>query len=163
MVVKSGDPIRLAHLDIGYLGFFLGLRVNEMVRQGMESRRFKGVRDSHGYLIQHLLEYDRSITELARGMEISQQAVSKTVAELITLQIVETVPAADRRSKRIRLSARGRECVRIARMMRVQIERRLRKAVGRRSYGHAKENLVECLNLLGGVDRIQSRRVRQPD
>jgi len=85
MVVKATSRVDIQDLDIAYLGLFLGLRVNELVRQRMERAGFAGVRDSHGYLIQHLIESDRSITELARRIDITQQAVSKTVRELTSL------------------------------------------------------------------------------
>jgi hypothetical protein len=94
-------------LDLAYLALFFGLRVNELVMQRMAGAGFRGVRESHGYLMQHLIEADRSITELARRMHVTQQAASKAVAELIGLRILEAAPAKDRRSKSIRLSERG--------------------------------------------------------
>ena len=70
--MKCKRPIEISQLDIAYLGFFLGLRVNELVRLRMERAGFKRVRDSYGYLIQHLIQSDRSVTELAERMEITQ-------------------------------------------------------------------------------------------
>jgi len=163
MVVKATNPVDIQHLDIAYLGFFLGLRVNELIRQRMERAGFAGVRDSHGYLIQHLMESDRSITELARRMGITQQAVSKTIAELASLGVLEASPAKDRRSKRVRLSRKGWECVRFGRRVRKQMEKRLTSAAGKRKYVQAKATLVRCLHILGGLRAIKSRRVRQRD
>jgi len=82
MVVRStpaGDHARvdLARLDIAYLGFFLGLRVNELVLEKGAAAGFRVMRESHGYVVQHLIESERSITELARRMNVSQQAASK--------------------------------------------------------------------------------------
>src|SRR5579862_2347352 len=120
MVVKS-SRVDFSALDLGHLGFFLGLRVNELVMKKMTAAGFKSVRESHGYLIQHLIESERTITELARRMEVSQQAASKSVAELIRLGVLDAVPAADRRAKRIRLSQHGWKCVRTARQLRSRI------------------------------------------
>jgi len=149
-------------LDLGYLGLFLGLRINEMVRERGTAHGFPDMRDSHGYVIQHLIESDRTITDLARRAEVSQQAISKTVAELVRRGFVESVPAADRRVRRIRLSARGREAVTLTRKVRRRIDERLQRQVGAVEYQRAKTVLLNCLRLLGGVQRIRTRRIRAP-
>ena len=149
-------------LGLGHLGLFLALRVNDLVRGRAAAAGFRRVRDSHGYLIQHLVESDRSITELAARMEVSQQAASKMVAELVALGLVESARGSDRRARRIRLSARGWRAVRLARRARGEVERRLRNAVGARRYRSAQRTLTACLEMLGGMDRVATRRVRAP-
>ena len=161
MVVKTSFDLR--HLDLAYLGFFLGLRVNELVRQQMEEAGFSGLRQSHGYLVQHLIESDRSVTELARRMGVTQQAVSKNVAELVALGMLETTRARDRRSKRVRLSPKGWKSVECARRIRKQWENPLIRAAGKRDYGRAKATLLKCLEGLGGTQAIRSRMIRRPD
>ena len=161
MVVKTRRELPSA-LDLAYLAFFLGLRVNELVMGRMTTAGFKGVRESHGYLIQHLIESERSITDLAKRMDVTQQAASKVVAELIGLGILEAAPAKDRRAKRIRLSQRGWDCVRLGRRARAQIDRRLVNAAGTKNYAMARSILVTYLRMLGGMDKIRSRRVRAP-
>src|SRR5262245_13866240 len=94
MVVDSRIGRRSAdhlppHLDLAHLAFFLGLRVNELVLERGRKAGYRGLRESHGFVIQHLIDGDRSITELGRRMEVSQQAASKAVAELVTLGYVE--------------------------------------------------------------------------
>lgn len=160
MVVKSS--ITPSKLDLGHLALFTGQRINELVIAQMVKAGFKNVRESHGYLIQHLIESERSITELARRMEVTQQAVSKSVAELVRFGILEVATAKDRRAKRIRLSLRGWQSVRQARKTRSQIDMRLAKALGNNEYRRAKTALLTCLDALGGVERIRSRRVRAP-
>ena len=162
MVVKSrqGDPERL---DLGYLALFLGMRVNRLVEERLQAAAYRGVRESHGYLIQHLIEAERSITELAGRMRVTQQAVSKAVAELADLGMLEVLPGADRRSRIVRLSARGRQIVRDARRMRRQIERQLIRAAGAAPYEAARRTLSRCLEALGGMDQIRSRRVPPPE
>ena len=167
MVVKSRGgqpaPVVPAGLDLGYLALFLGLRFNELVASQLASDGFGDIRESHGYVIQHLIDQDRTITELAGRMEVTQQAASKVVAELIKLGAIETSVAAvkhDRRTKRIRLSRRGWRAVKLARRVRAQIEKRLVKAVGVTRYDEAKRVLLRGLDELGGMERIQSRRIR---
>jgi len=161
MVVKSSSAI-LQQLDLAYLAFFLGLRVNEMVIDRTLKAGFTGIRESHGYVIQHLVESERTITELAKRMDITQQAASKIVAELIGLGVLEALPAKDKRAKRIRLSQEGWRCVRLGRRARTRIDKLLVRAAGRKRYENAKSTLLTCLRALGGVERIRSRRIRAP-
>src|SRR2546422_3321055 len=103
MVVRS-NRVLPALLDLGYLGLFLGLRVNELVVDRMIAAGFRRVRMSHGFVIQHLIEADRSITELAARMEVSQQAASKVVAELVRLGLLEVSAGEDRRRQAVPVS-----------------------------------------------------------
>ena len=166
MVVKSTDVDRarvdLTRLDLAYLGFFLGLRVNELVLEKGVAAGFRGMRESHGYVVQHLIESDRSITELARRMNVSQQAASKSIAELVKHGVVESRPASDRRARRIRLSKRGWDAVRSSRRIRRTIEIRLQRAVGEKPYDDAKATIMACLDALGGLSRVRTRRIRMP-
>jgi DNA-binding MarR family transcriptional regulator len=109
-----------------------------------------------------LIEGGRSITELARRMEVTQQAASKAVAELLRLDVIEAVTGSDRRSKLIRLSKRGWRAVRLARKERVLIERRLIRALGPEKYETARGLLLQSLGETGGIERIKARRIRQP-
>jgi DNA-binding MarR family transcriptional regulator len=161
MVVKA-SPSLPTGLDLGYLSLFLGLRVNQLVMERIRAGDFQQVRESHGYLIQHLIESDRTITELARRMEVTQQAASKAVAELVTLGVLDLIGGSDRREKTVRLSKRGWTLVRLGRRVRCGIERRLISVAGREEYGRAKSVLTACLHALGGTERIRSRRVLPP-
>jgi DNA-binding MarR family transcriptional regulator len=161
MVVNSNST-SLRQLDLAYLALFLGRRVNDVVMERTLKAGFKGVRESHGYVIQHLIESERTITELANRMEITQQAASKIVAELIRLGIVDAIPAKDRRSKRIRLSKKGWYCVQCGRRARTQIDNRLMRAVGTKTHEDTRSSLLTCLRALGGIERIRSRRIRAP-
>jgi len=149
-------------LDLGYLALFLGMRVNQLVKERLQAAGYRGVRESHGYLIQHLIETERSITELAQRMQVTQQAVSKAVAELAHLGVLEVLPGADKRSKIVRLSARGWHIVKESRRIRRQIDRRLIHTAGAAPYGRARRILVQCLEALGGMDPVRSRRIPPP-
>ncbi|PYV79046.1 MAG: MarR family transcriptional regulator [Acidobacteria bacterium] len=184
MVVRSSvNTVILSRLDLPYLGFFLGLRVNELVMEQTWKAGFRGLRDSHGYVIQHLIEGDRTITELANRMDVTQQAASKMIAELVQLGILElvpardrrakwvrlsnrgwrcVVPARDRRAKWVRLSNRGWRCVELGRRSRAKIESRIMRAAGKSKYEMAKLTVLSCLESLGEIERIRSRRIRAP-
>lgn len=165
MVVKRDDVIPA--LGLGYLGQFLGQRINELVLASCKKRGFPEMRISHGYVIQHLVETNRPVartgSELARRMGVTQQAASKAIGELVRLGVVEVKRAADRRAKEVRLSVRGWEGVQCARSVRARLEAKLARHVGERRYSDARKTLRACLELAGGVERIRARRVRQPD
>jgi DNA-binding MarR family transcriptional regulator len=126
----------LRRLDLTQAG---DVHATRTVRGGIQ------VRESYGYVIPHLIESERTITELAKRMEVTQQAASKIVAELIHLGIVEAVPARDRRSKRIRLSQRGWRCVQRRLRTSTHIDNRLMRAVGTKTYEDTKSSLLTCL------------------
>jgi len=159
MVVENLDQ----YLDLGHLALFFGLRVNELVIEQMKAAGFGEARESHGYVIQHLIENERTITQLAERMEVTQQAASKTVAEMVRLGILETASkSGDRRTKLIRLSPRTWEAVSFSREERRKIEKRVVAAIGENSYTKAKQLLARCLRELGALERIESRKVRIP-
>lgn len=153
------DPDRL---DLTHVALFLGLRANELIVQQGKAGGFGDFRESYGFVIQHLIESDRTITELAERMEVTQQAASKVVAEMIARGVLEWKRGDDRRAKWIRLSARGWNGVQFARRARQRIDRRLRTAVGATRYASAKRVILDCLNELGEIERIRTRRIRQP-
>ncbi len=156
MVVKSS-------LDLGHLALFLGLRVNQLVLERLAEAGLTGARESHGYLIQHLIESERSITELAARMEVTQQAASKMVAELMKIEMVEVAASGeDRRAKAVRLSEHGWDVVNQTRGIRKQLHADLARDLGAKDYKRARRILLEALDKLGGLDTILSRRVRAP-
>jgi DNA-binding MarR family transcriptional regulator len=154
--------VELGHLDLAYLAFFLGRRVNELVVQRFIKAGYTNVRETHGYVLQHLIGGERSISDLARRMEVTQQAASKTIAEMAHLGILELTTASDRRAKMVRISERGWESIHFSRRARAQLDRRLRNAIGIERHQQAKDCMVACLAELGGVQRVRSRKVRQP-
>jgi hypothetical protein len=50
----------------------------------------------------------------------------------------------------------------MARRIRRQIESGLIRKIGEESYAAGKSILSTCLEALGGIERIHSRRIRQP-
>ena len=149
-------------LDLGQLAFFFGQLMNEEVLRRLHAAGFDGIRIAHGYLVQHVVETDRAITELAERMGVTQQAASKVVAELTSLGYLEPAPSDDARARRVRLSARGRAMLETSRQIRRKLERTLFRGASPTSVRRAKSLLVTALERLGGTDALRARRVRQP-
>lgn len=151
------DP---AALDLFQLAFFAGMAANTAVRERLAQKGFSGARDSHGFIIQHLLREPQSISELAGQLGITQQAVSKSVAELARNGYVQDVPSADGRVRKLRLSARGKSMVRVTRSRRRELEAELSAQVGKAAYEQAKRVIVAALAQLNALEPIRRRKVR---
>lgn len=159
--MEDGD-VRLESLDLGYLALFVGQRMNEQVLEDLHAAGFEGLRHSHGYVFQHLLGGSRSISELAGLLEVSQQATSKSVAELETLGYVEKTETDDARVRRVALSTRGRASVEKSRALRATLQKRFERQHGAQAVEDARRLLSDVLTSLGGADTVRRRRVRQP-
>lgn len=153
----------MKHLDAGHLATFFGHHFDQAVFEALAKAGFDGVRASHGFVIQRLLEGPQGISAMARELGVTQQAVSKQVAELIDLGLVESAGAAeDGRAREVRLSKRGRLCVATSRRARAQVTARLTKALGGSAMNELHAALSRALDALGGLEAVQRRRVRPP-
>src|SRR5919108_5838781 len=115
-------PVEEPELDLSLAALFAGYALNDEVQRRLHSAGFKGLRFSHGFLVQHLVAGERSVGELAELMGITQQAVSKTVGELETLGYLERrARAADARVRLVTLTRRGREAIETAREARAEV------------------------------------------
>ncbi|HVJ18297.1 MAG TPA: helix-turn-helix domain-containing protein [Polyangiaceae bacterium] len=152
-----------ADLDLGHLAQFVGYAFADAVQRALEAEGFVGLRFSHGFVFQHLIETERSIGELARRMQVTQQAASKAVVELEQLGYVErSVDELDARTRRVGLSARGRAAVEAARRARGQVERKLASKLGARALSVCRADLARMLDELGGAEAVRRRRIVPP-
>jgi len=151
------------NLDVGQLGQFVGLCFDREVLAALERAGFAEVCSSHGYVVQRLLEGPHSVSALARQLGVTQQAVSKQVAEMTALGLVEpAAPGTDARERRVQLSKRGHACVARSRQTRKKVSRRLEAALGVKALADLERTLTRALTALGGMDAVQRRRVRPP-
>jgi DNA-binding MarR family transcriptional regulator len=151
----------LATLDLGYLAQFVGQRINELQLEKLAAGGYGDLRVSHGYVVQHLIGGPRTITELAGLLGVTQQAASKTVAELAELGYVDSAPGEDKRARAITLSPRARAALAVARRFRAGLERRLVARHGA-ALARAKVLLTTVLEDLGGAPAVRARRIREP-
>ena len=91
------------------------------------------LRPSHTNLFPHLDFDGVRITELARRLDISKQAVSQTIAELELMDVVETIPdPADGRARLARFTDKGKlgimQGLGVLRGIEAEIERSIGKA-----------------------------------
>ena len=121
---------------------------------------FGDVRASHGFLFQHLVPGPLPVGELARRMGVSQQAASKSAAELETLGYLERTPdPGDARVRRLGLSARGRAAIVAGRAAREAVSGELAAALGAERVAVLRATLIDALEAAGGIEAVRGRRV----
>jgi DNA-binding MarR family transcriptional regulator len=146
--------------DLASLLTILGDAVSNEVIGALEGT---GLRRRHGYLIQRLLVAPTTATEMATELGISQQAVSKTVKELVSLGHVEmTTDPVDSRRRPARLTHRGLAAVSRARSARQLLEERIRGVLGGDRFDALFVDLQQVLDVLGLSDEVNRRAVPPP-
>lgn len=129
----------------------------------LERAGYPGLRTRHGYVVQRLLAGDRTVTELARSLRVTQQAMSKTVAELERMGYVQRdLDPEDARRKSLSLSARGVEAIGTARELRARLLARVTAEVGASRVADAEVVLRTVLDVLGLAGRVDARNVPVP-
>lgn len=95
----------------------LGLAADLVRRidEGVRSRGFADLRPAHGYAFVRLAPDGATIGELAEHLDVTKQAASQLVDELVRKGYVERHPhPADARAKLIVMTERGWACTRAA-------------------------------------------------
>ena len=99
-------------LDLSLAALFAGWALTDEVTRRLAARGFTGLRFSHGFLVQRLIAAEQPIAAIAQALDVTQQAVSKTVSELEGLGYVRRRPdPRDARVRLVSLTDRGRAAV----------------------------------------------------
>lgn len=146
-------------LDLPTLAALAGAAANQHLLRRLRNDGYAGVRTSHGYVIQNLIDESPTVGELADRLGVTQQAASKTVVEMEALRLVARVPdAADSRVRRVQLTDQGRALLAAGRAARAELERAVGADVG--DLGAARRALVSLLEHTGELAAVTRRRVR---
>jgi DNA-binding MarR family transcriptional regulator len=158
--VTAFDP---AESDLSLAALFAGWAMADALQRRLADDGFPDIRFSDGVVFQHLVGGPRAIGSLAERLGVSQQAASKSVADLERRGYVERVAdPADGRARRAGLTARGRAAIEAGRRGRAAIEAELAAAHGAERVAAARELLVDVLAATGGDAALRARRVRPP-
>ena len=124
---------------------------------------FGDTRFADGVVVQHLVDGPRSITDLAARMGVTQQAASKSVADLEARgYVARRIDPEDRRTRRVSLTERGIAVVAAARRHRAAVDAEVAALVGPRRAAAARRTLLDVVRALGAEPALRSRRVRPP-
>ena len=150
-------------LDVPVLVSLAAGSLQERAREWLDEDGMSGVRPSHGFVFQHLVESSPTIGELAAALGVTQQAASKVVVELEGLGHVERRPdETDSRVRRVSLTESGLEVVTRNRERRAGLERDLVARHGQRAVDATRTVLVSLLEATGGLEQVSHRSVRPP-
>jgi DNA-binding MarR family transcriptional regulator len=140
-----------------------GAATDAFVMRALEGAGFAGLRVRHGYVFQRLLVEPTSITELGAVLGVTQQAMSKTIAELTSLgYVAATVDPADARRRVLSLTPHGIGAVEEARAARRRLESVVEAAVGSERLAATHATLWALLEQLGLSDQVAARAVPDP-
>jgi DNA-binding MarR family transcriptional regulator len=148
-------------LDFAVAAQLTGLALTDRAMDRLHERGHPQLRVSHGYLFQLLIEGPTTIGELAAQLGVTQQAVSKTVADLAAAGYVQRTPdPTDGRIRRVALTERGHAAVRDTRAVRAELVDELTKELGAERVESARRTLLAALDIAGGTAAVRNRRVR---
>ncbi|MFI6097775.1 MarR family winged helix-turn-helix transcriptional regulator [Lentzea sp. NPDC051213] len=143
-------------IDLATLAYLAGSSANDAILRRLHEIGHDGVRVSHGFVVQHLIEGEPTVSELGDLLGVTQQAASKQLLELERLGYVARVPdRVDSRVRRARLTDRGRRLV--------EDSRRIRRELDVHGGDAAKRALIRLLDATGGTEKVLKRQVAPSD
>ena len=151
-------------LDLPVLVSLTGPAVSHLVLEHIHNAGHRGVKASHGYVIQRLIEEEPTIGALAASLGMTQQGASKQVNDLECLGFVKRVSDEhDGRIRYVRLTKSGWSVLEAGRQARAQLEQAVVARVGEQDVHAAKRALVALLELTDLADQISTRTVPLPE
>ena len=158
---RAAEDVDIHALDLGHLALFVGEAYNRAVLRALAEAGLGDLRTAHGYLIQHLLRGPHRLGDLAARLGVSQQAVSKLAAELVSAgYLARDADPDDARVVVLSLTARAMGAVELARLTRAELDASLRDQLGAERVQGARELLAGALEALGMGEEVRGRRVR---
>jgi DNA-binding MarR family transcriptional regulator len=137
--------------------------VSERMMRDLDRAGLDDVREADGFVFQHLETGPVSIGDLAVRLGVSQQAVSKSVADLERRGYVLRSPSVvDARVREVSLTARGAKAIDVGRRSRAAVRKELDDALGDRRAASLRRSLVAVIEQLGGFDALARRSRRAP-
>jgi DNA-binding MarR family transcriptional regulator len=154
------DP---ADADLSLASLFTGWALADELQRRLAAEGFEDSRFADGVIFQHLVSRPVTISTLADLLGVTQQAASKSVADLQTRGYLDRrSDPADARAKLVSLTSRGQAVIAAARKHRAAIEAELQAALGSDRIEAARLLLIDTLHHLGAAPTVRARRVAPP-
>jgi DNA-binding MarR family transcriptional regulator len=154
------DP---SEADLSLASLFAGWALADELQRRLVADGLGDVRFADGLLFQHLVAGPQTIGTLADRLEVTQQAVSKSVADLERRGYVTRTPDPDdARARRVALTGRGDAAIAGGRRHRAAIDAELAERLGPRRVEGARRLLIDVVRDLGADAAVRGRRVRPP-
>jgi DNA-binding MarR family transcriptional regulator len=160
LAMADFDP---ADADLSLASLFTGWALADELQRRLSTDGFPDTRFADGVIFQHLVTTPVTITTLADLLGVTQQAASKSVADLQARGYLTRRPdPTDARAKLVTLTPRGQAVIAAARKHRAAIEAELQTSLGADRTESARQLLLDVLHHLNATPALQSRRVRPP-
>jgi DNA-binding MarR family transcriptional regulator len=160
---SAGGAFDVGEADLPLAALFAGWAMADEVQRRLAADGMEDLRFADGFVFQHLVGGPLPIGALAERLGVSQQAASKTVADLERRGYAarERDPA-DARSRLVALTARGEAAIAAARDHRAALEAGLAERLGPRRVEQTRRLLGDAVRELGAEPPVRGRRVRPP-
>jgi DNA-binding MarR family transcriptional regulator len=160
---QPADRFAIEDADLSLAALFAGWAMADEVQRRIAADGHPDVRFSDGVVFQHLVPGPLTIGGLAERLGVTQQATSKSVADLERRGYVRREPdPADRRARMIVLTDRARRAIDSGRRHRAELHEELGRRLGSRRAETVRLALVEVVRELGADVAVRRRRVRPP-
>lgn len=152
-----------ADLDVAILSSLVGTALDARTLATLRAVGHPQVRRAHGFVFQHLIDDQPTVSQLAERLGVTQQAASKSVAELETLGYVRREPdPLDSRRRRVALTDHGEHVIAISRQVRVDLTRAVIEETGEHDMNTARRVLIALLGELDATSAISTRSIPLP-
>lgn len=155
--------VDINNLDIGTLCYLVGQGFNQEVLDRLRSEGFADVKVSFGYVVQHLLDGEKTVTQLSVCMGVTQQAASKRVREMLNADVLEIVPSKDRRESRVALSSLGHAIVARTRAIRETLALELIADAKAEDLQVTRHVLLTAIRQLKLNQAVEQRKIQEHD
>lgn len=154
------DP---ADADLSLASLFTGRALADELQRRLAADGFEDSRFADGVIFQHLVADPVTISTLAERLAVTQQAASKSVADLQKRRYLSREPdPTDARARLVKLTPRGHAIIAAARKHRAAIEAELRDSLGPNRVEAARRLLVDVLHYLNATPTLRARQVTPP-
>ena len=156
-------PITTMVVDLSLSALFAGWAMAGEIQRRLAADGLADLRFADGFVFQHLVGGPVTIGALAERLEVTQQAASKSVADLERRGYVERVrDPGDARVRLVALTSRGQAAVEGARSARAELVAELGERLGPRRVEAANRLLQDVVAELGADTAVRGRRVLPP-
>ncbi|WP_460652859.1 MarR family winged helix-turn-helix transcriptional regulator [Kribbella endophytica] len=154
------DP---AAADLSLASLFAGWALADELQAELAADGFDDSRFADGVVFQHLVGGPVTISALAERLGVTQQAASKSVADLEKRgYVAREADPDDARARQVVLTQRGQAVIASARRHRAGVERKLRQALGADRVEAARGLLLDVIEHLGASPALRTRTVKPP-
>jgi len=135
--------------------------LTERLGMAVEDAGIHGMRPSFGFVIRAVASEQPTITRLAEMLDVTKQSASTLADEVERAGFVKrTEVPGDRRSRHLRLTAKGQKVRGTALATSRQLERELEDQVGVDGLAGLRAGLLALVSASGDLDHVMARRAR---